>query len=159
MGEYTIRQAVSEDADAVTAMWLEMAAQHSAYDDVRWGWRDDAATSWRAHFIDSLAKADSIILVAADSAGRPVGYLMGSTGATVPSMVVRCRGEVSDMFVRPEMRRHGLGQKLLAAASETMKARGAEYVTLFVACANDRAVAFYESMGMRPVCHQMYKRL
>jgi ribosomal protein S18 acetylase RimI-like enzyme len=157
--EYTIRPATADDADAVTEMWQEMIQQHRSYDSVRWGWNKDAHVGWRQHFIESVAKENSIVLVAVDLADRPIGYLMGSTGPTVPGMTARCRGEVSDMFIRPDFRDRGIGRMLMETATEIMKSRGAVYILLYVAIANERAIDFYKSLGMQAVVHQMYKRL
>jgi len=156
---YTIRPARPDDAEPVTAMWAEMAAQHAAYDEQWWCWRDGAAGTWRDFFVESIADADSIVLVASDAAGGAVGYLLGRTRPAPPTMAVRRRGEVLDMFVRPAHRGRGVGSLLMAAAIETMKSRGAGYVVLSVACGNEEASGFYEKLGLRPVARKMYKRL
>ncbi len=156
---YTIRPATTDDADAVTEMWQETIRQHRNYDSVRWGWNEDAHVGHRRYVIESIAKENNILLVAVDSADRPMGYLMGSTGPTIPGMTARCRGEVSDLFVRSDFRDSGIGRVLMETATEIMKSRGAVYILLYVASANEQAIGFYESLGMRTIVHQMYKLL
>lgn len=156
---YTIRPATADDADAITEMWQASIRQHRSYDSVRWGWNEDAHIGHRRYVIEFIAKENSIILVAVDSADRPIGYLMGSTGPTIPGMTARCRGEVSDLFTMSDFRNRGIGRMLMETATEIMKSRGAVYILLYVAIANEQAVDFYESLGMKAIVHQMYKLL
>jgi len=140
-------------------MWLKLASQHESYDAMRWGWAPDASQSWRQHFVDSLDKNETILLVAGKDGDRLIGFLMGSIGPTAPSMKIRLRGEVSDMFVEPEFRDQGIGHRLLQSAMEIMKTKGAGYVILYVAQANEAAHRFYESMEMNVIVNQMFKPL
>jgi len=156
---YRIRDARSDDADAVTAMWLKMAAQHTAYNRVRWGWADDAEAVWRGTFKESVAKQDCVVLVAVDPADRPVGYLMAKIGPTPPIFAARHRGEVTDMFVCPSWRRKGVGKALLQRATDVVEARGAAFVVLNVASANASAIHFYETCGFRTLVQQMFMQV
>jgi ribosomal protein S18 acetylase RimI-like enzyme len=155
----TVRTARAEDAAAVAAMWADMARQHSQYDSTRWGFVEDAEAGWREHFRTMLANESNVMLVAAGPGGELAGFLIGVTGMANPLMRVRCRGEVHDMYVCREFRGQGVGRKLLAEAVRRMKARGAAYVTLLVASANEEATGFYKATGLRPVAHQMFMTL
>jgi putative acetyltransferase len=53
---------------------------------------------------------------------------------------------VSDLYVRPDQRRRGLGRALL---SEGARLLGREVVTLDVDASNPDARAFYERLGFR----------
>ncbi len=55
--------------------------------------------------------------------------------------------ELMDICVTADMRRHGLGQALLAAAMLDAKERGAESMTLEVRRGNAAAIAMYEKHG------------
>jgi ribosomal protein S18 acetylase RimI-like enzyme len=156
---FTIRPARPGDVEAASALWWAMARQHEAYDDVRWGHTADAGTAWRRYFLAELEKPDAIALVAVDGRDRPVGYLLGATGEPPPVMRVRCRGLVGGIVVRDDRRGQGVGRALMAEAERIMKSRGAAYVSLSVATANEPAIRFYESLGMQAVNRQMYKRL
>ena len=157
--EIRIRSARADDADALVPIWQEMALQHETYDDLRWGFREGASEIWHGFFVESLQREKSIALVAADEADRPVGYLLAETREPPPVMAVRCRGHVWDICVTQQYRRRGIGRRLLKRATEEMRARGADYVTLGVAVANEAARGFYESLGLRPVTHEMLMRL
>ncbi len=56
---------------------------------------------------------------------------------------------VSDLWVRSDSRRTGIGAKLLAHAEREIRSRGHETFRLRVVKSNTRAVQFYESRGWR----------
>ena len=56
---------------------------------------------------------------------------------------------VSDLWVRSDSRRLGIGAKLLAQAELEIRSRGHEIFRLRVVKSNIRAVQFYESRGWR----------
>ena len=58
-------------------------------------------------------------------------------------------GDVTELYVREEFRRHGVGARLLAAVVARLKERGAEFVTGGVAPDNADARRLYERAGFR----------
>ena len=56
---------------------------------------------------------------------------------------------VSDLWVRSDSRRTGIGANLLAHAEREMRGRGHEVFRLRVVKSNTRAVQFYQSQGWR----------
>ncbi len=156
---FTVRSATLVDVEAVTAMWLKIAEMHAAYDARRWSWCESPAEKWAKFFVDSLARDSAVILVAADQADRPVGFLIGGMTAASPVMAIRTRAEVSDLYIEPSLRRSGLGTALLNEAFERFGRRGAEQVVLNVAVANTEAIRLYEKLGLTACIQQMYKAL
>jgi ribosomal protein S18 acetylase RimI-like enzyme len=66
---------------------------------------------------------------------------------------------VSDLWVRADSRRRGVGAKLLAQAEEEIRTRGHEAFRLRVVKSNTRAVQFYEGRGwevQREFAHEKY---
>lgn len=59
------------------------------------------------------------------------------------------RGLLSDIYVRPQSRRHGHATGLARAAAEALHERGATHITLSVHVANAPARAAYERWGFR----------
>lgn len=66
---------------------------------------------------------------------------------------------IGDLVVAEELRRMGIGSRLIAAASDWAKARGAATIELEVWEFNREAEAFYESLGYQAVRHTMLKPL
>ena len=157
--DYTIRPARAADAEALEAMWLAMSRQHAGYDPERWNWAEDIGEKWRAHFLEIVDKPETVCLVAAVGDSRLIGYVMAAITEPAPVWATRRRGQVYDLFVADEHRRRGVGKKLMQAAFDELKARGAEDVILRVSKDNLPAVKHYESVGMRIVVYEMYKRL
>jgi ribosomal protein S18 acetylase RimI-like enzyme len=56
---------------------------------------------------------------------------------------------VSDLWVRSDSRRTGIGAKLLAHAEREIRSRGHDVFRLRVVKSNTRAVQFYQSQGWR----------
>ncbi len=156
---FTIRPATPADADAVVAMWQIMVDQHQAYDRLRWRMKPNAPALWRKFFLEVLAKKDSFALVAVNATGQPIGYLVANIAAPPPIVAIRSRGDIGDLFVRKEYRRHGLGRRLMNHAVKIMKSRGAEYISLYVAASNRSAVRFYKNLGLKPLVLQMCNKL
>jgi len=158
--EYTIRPARAEDAQAVTAMWAEMGAEHQQYDPQRWAFAADAGEKQREHFLRTLAdQQNGLALTATDSAGQVVGYLMAGVTEPAPVFRTKRRGQIWDLFVRPAHRGKGVGRRLMEAAVDGLKARGAEDLLLRVSADNEAAIEFYRKLGLRLVAHEMYTKL
>lgn len=54
---------------------------------------------------------------------------------------------VEDLYVEPHLRGAGIGKRLLKAALEAEKDRGAAFIKLEIALANTSALAFYRRIG------------
>jgi ribosomal protein S18 acetylase RimI-like enzyme len=156
--DVTIRPATADDADALTGMWEAMTRQHMDYDPERWGWSDDHAAAWRRRFLDTVDSSKAVIL-AAEVGGEVAGYVLAELTRPAAIWATQFRGEIGDLFVRPEFRRRGIGARLMEAVCDELKRRGAEDVLLRVARQNRAAIRRYESLGLRIVVNEMYKRL
>jgi ribosomal protein S18 acetylase RimI-like enzyme len=154
----TIRSATAEDAEAITALWQQMAEQHQCYDTSVWCWSDDAPVSWKRNLMEVIEKENILILVA-DHEGEQVGFLRGCVNDNPDIFKIRKAGEIWDVFVREDMRGRGLGRALMEAGEQALRDMGAEDMKFHVALKNPGAIKFYEKMGYKPVMYRMYKRL
>ena len=75
---------------------------------------------------------------------RPTRSLVG---VILCSRVKNDVGHVTQVCVVPELRGHGIGEKLLAASTQALRQRGFELLSLTVTQANERAVLLYERLG------------
>lgn len=138
----SLRPAVAADLDAVTRVFL--ACWHNSYvgllpPDVRDLYTPDTAGElWRRVPLDHL--------LVAEVAGRGVlGMVRFGADPDDPG-----RGHVYSLYVDPDSQGLGLGRTLLAAAGETLGARGYAQATLWVFADNTVARAFYTRLGWQP---------
>jgi [ribosomal protein S18]-alanine N-acetyltransferase len=123
---YRIRSAVLADATALVAI------ERRAFSDP---WSE-------ASFREALTAAWNFGIVAESSRGV-AGYLIGRDVAGT--------GEVLNLAVAPEHRRHGVGGSLLEAGLAAFRRRRVDEVFLEVRESNHSAQALYLARGFRPV--------
>jgi len=81
----------------------------------------------------------------ARNAGGMQGYLICSC---VPSFEYGgLLALIADLYVAPDARRSGVGQQLVHAAEDAMRARGCVHIAMEVAQKNVRAQQFYSILG------------
>jgi ribosomal-protein-alanine N-acetyltransferase len=90
----------------------------------------------------------------AELLGSPgvAGLLLQTDDADVGMAICRVAADESELItlaVRPARRRRGAGRRLLAAATDHVRAMGARTLFLEVAADNSAARALYESAGFR----------
>lgn len=131
----TVRRATAADRDLLVQLWDEFAGPGPLPP-----WVPDArALSLRE--ID-VALADGVVVLALDDTAAH-GFAAGLLRS--PALA-----EVTELYVRPDARRRGLGRTLLAAVVGALREQGAEYVNVEVAPDNGVARTVYEHAGFRP---------
>src|SRR5436305_1289580 len=83
--------------------------------------------------------ASGVVLLVEDDEG-PVGHAI----VAAPD---RGRAHVTDVYVRPRGRRHGVAKALLSEAAVELAERGVRYVSLDVLTSNADARAVWERLG------------
>jgi GNAT superfamily N-acetyltransferase len=130
--------ASDDDADAVAALLL-------AFRDW-WGRDHPSAASVQRSVTRLLADPNTEFLLAApDDDAPPGGVCQLRYRHSVWTGTDDCALE--DLFVREELRRHGLGRLLVEAALARARARGCARMEVDVNEANPSAMALYEGLG------------
>jgi ribosomal protein S18 acetylase RimI-like enzyme len=82
---------------------------------------------------------------------RRTGFRLGLAilGEEIVGVTMTHEEWVSDLWVRKDVRRIGVGGRLLAEAEREIRSRGHETFRLRVVKSNIRAVHFYETQGWR----------
>ncbi len=83
-----------------------------------------------------------VLFVARNGDREPVGYC----AATVQGG----SGEVDSLFVHPEERGRGLGERLLTSALDWLDEQACETVRILVAAGNEEVIDFYGRHGFAP---------
>ena len=106
-----------------------------------------------------LGQEDRVVLVAEDATGASpagedpplVGYATGLVSVWPPLWKTQRVGEVGDVFVVPDRRRHGVGRALMQGVIEALSRRGVEVLRAPVPVRNDGTTALLRSLSFEPV--------
>ena len=94
---------------------------------------------------DGFGPDPAFTAVIAEHAGLPAGYaLFWPTYDT--EWAIR-GGWLSDLYMLPQARRHGIARRLMAEVAARTVAQGGRYLTWLVRAENRRARAFYRTLG------------
>jgi ribosomal protein S18 acetylase RimI-like enzyme len=118
-----IRSATAVDIPAVLALWHDAGAEPSR--------TDDPASLGR------LIEVDPSSLLVAESEGRIVGSVIAGWDGW--------RGSIYRLAVDPDMRRTGLGRRLVAAAEARLAEVGARRLQAIVSASQGPARQFWKS--------------
>jgi GNAT superfamily N-acetyltransferase len=136
-----IRPAVPDDAAAIANLVYELAVYENLEHEVK-GTADD----FRRHLFGSSPRAEVIM---AEIDGEPVGYALAfptfSTFQCQPGLFLE------DLYVRPAHRGRGIGKALLRTLARQAREHGFIKIEWLVLKWNAPAIAFYRSLGARPL--------
>ena len=130
------RRATPAEADAV----VELVRQHNAE-------QDEPTEHFTAESLirDGFGDDATLTPLVAEQEGRLVGFALLHVAYEVPWAA---RGlYLTDLFVLPEARRHGIGRALVAACAREAKSQGRSYVWWVSKPWNEEARAFYDALG------------
>ena len=105
--------------------------------------RECFSRPWTAEQLKSQMRDAQHEFIATMDGGRVLGY--------VGLMYVLDEGYISNVAVRPEARRQGIGDALIDALAEKAKALKLAFLTLEVRESNAPAIALYAKHGFHPV--------
>lgn len=133
-----VRPARVEDAAALHALMVALSADQGDPTDL---------LTPRQVAREILGEARAIVVVAEAADAALIGYATGhptyETGHAEAGLYV------GDLYVRPEHRRQGVAQALLAALARAGHARGARHLWLTAREGNTAAHALYRRLGAR----------
>lgn len=137
-GRLTIRKASVKDTDALLAVEAACFA--------RGPYRNHLFE--RAQY-DYYVRNPGAIVLLATSAGESVGSLTATVGGGARSGT----GRILSLGVVPQLRRQGIGRKILERGLKLLRERGCERIFLEVAAKEEPAVRLFESIGFKPKRH------
>jgi ribosomal protein S18 acetylase RimI-like enzyme len=134
----TIRLARAEDLDAVLELWGGARSAHAVTEDT-------------PERVLRVIEAGAVLVAETD------GAIVGAVIAAFDGW----RGNFYRLAVAPEVRRRGIGARLVAAGEERLRAAGAPRITALVAFADADVRAFWASVGYEadPVMGRMVRSL
>lgn len=153
-GEIVIRPAREEDREFVAQLVSSLLEFGSP------AWTDSTrlVPGFRKVLADAVSNQDdrAAVLIAQDADGGRLGFVSVKVREDVAGME---RGHVADLAVTENSRRRGVGRALMRAAEAWARERGLLQLSLDVWSANERARAFYASLGYSAESLCLFKRL
>jgi len=158
----TVRPALSQDAEAIAATFLESAEFHACLDPERYSTPalETIAKRYREEKRSPQALALGITFVA-ELRGEVIGFIDARLEQSPDAMHQRmfyCH--VAEIAVSWRYRNQGAGERLLRAAEDWGRSHGARFASLEHHAANTRAGGFYQQrMGYSVAAITLIKRL
>jgi GNAT superfamily N-acetyltransferase len=143
-----VRAATREDAEAIAAMAGELAAAVA----------DPPPEIDVAHFLDEALGPDPWCQgFVAERGSLLVGYALVCRGCEAHTGQRRLW--LADLFVRPSVRRSGVGRALMGAVAGHALASGCAFICWELWSRNDAGAAFYHSLAAEKVTDVIQLRL
>jgi len=124
MAEFDIREARTDEVEAILALWQATGSGPSITDTPE-------------HLAMVTAKSPDLFLVA-EAGGRLVGSIIGGWD--------NWRGHIYRLAVHPDFRRRGLARALTDEIERRLRARGARRIYALAATKQEMGVRFWESL-------------
>lgn len=155
--EARVRPATLADWPGAQAILREADDLHAAFAPEYFRSGERPPDEWRTWLSDSA----SAVLLAETPDAAPVGLVVVRVYDTPrsPTMVPRRRGHVETLVVAARHRRRGLGRRLMEAAADWARRKGAVELVLTTWTGNAAADAFYARLGYRPLSNVLSRTL
>jgi len=153
-GEIVIRPAREEDREFVA----QFASSLLEFGSPAWEDATSLAPGFRVVLRDAVSNQDAraAVFIAVDPNGGRLGFVSVEVREDVTGTE---RAHVADLAVTEDSRRLGVGRALMYAAEAWARARGLAVLSLDVWSTNERARAFYGSLGYSAESLCLFKRL
>jgi ribosomal protein S18 acetylase RimI-like enzyme len=152
-----VRRAEPRDLDRLAALWTAIAAHHAPLDPL-FAMRRGAESELSALLGAILRDPDAAVHVY-EADGDLVGLCIVRIAHAPPIMEETQRAEITDLGVREDRRRLGIGRRLVRSALDWLSLRGVERVEVRVATANAEGQAFWRALGFDDLMDVLHRRL
>lgn len=170
-----VRRARMQEIDRVAALWSLITEHHADLDPLFRMRSGPVAAGELRELLRALQRdPDAEILVFdpspdpssnAGSKAEPAeavtldGLCIVRIDRAAPILEETERAEITDLGVRPALRRQGIARRLVEEAMAWVRDRGVERVEIQVATGNREGQAFWRAMGYTDLMDVLHKRL
>lgn len=141
-----VRTASTNDLEGILSLnksLFDYETKFSSEYNLDWTYSDVG----RRYFKSRLEGASSIVAVAVIDK-KIVGYVL-SFIATYPFRAENPIAEIENMFISPEYRGKGIGEKLIGEIKRQAKEKGVKRIKVAALANNDLAIRFYKKCGFK----------
>jgi ribosomal protein S18 acetylase RimI-like enzyme len=161
--EGRVRVARMQEIDLVAALWALITEHHAGLDPLFSMRRGPVAEGELRELLRGLSRDSDAQIFVYEEADGEKGTLEGLCIVRIdrapPILVETERAEITDLGVRPALRRRGVARRLVEAAMAWVRDRGVERVEIQVASGNREGQAFWRAMGYTDLMDVLHKRL
>ncbi|MBW2426029.1 MAG: GNAT family N-acetyltransferase [Deltaproteobacteria bacterium] len=158
-GRGRVREARLQEIDVVAALWALITEHHSALDPLFRMRRGPVAEGELRELLRALHRDPDATILVFDRDDSLQGICIVRIDRAPPILEETERAEITDLGVRPELRRQGVGRRLVREAEAWARDRGVSRVELQVAHGNREGQAFWRAMGYGDLMDVLHKRL
>ncbi len=152
-----VRPARMRDLDRIAAMWTAITRHHEQLDPL-FRMRPDADGELRELLSGMLRDVDVELLVY-DVDGDLPGMCIVRVDCAPPILEETERAEITDLSVREDSRRSGIGSTLVAEAVRWAKDRGIARLEVQVAHGNREGQGFWRNLGFADLMDVLHRRI
>jgi len=159
IAEGRVRSARMREIDCVAALWALITEHHAGLDPLFQMRRGPVAGGELRELLGALFRDPDAEILVFDVAGTPEGLLIVRVDRAAPILEETERAEITDLGVRPGMRRRGIARMLLEEAQAWVRDRGVSRIEIQVAHGNVEGQAFWRAMGYGDLMDVLHKRV
>jgi ribosomal protein S18 acetylase RimI-like enzyme len=152
MAEVTYRLSQEADLPVIAGMYDNMDAYFRQF-SYRFPEVENVGQAWLDSFRRTLGRF-SVVYVA-ELENKVVGFMLGRVKRVAPYLGGVLVGELSDMWVEPEARRYGIGEKLSRLTIDWLREQKVHSVEVQILEGNQPIWRLYEKMGFQPELRQI----
>ena len=154
-----VRSARSQEIDLVAALWVLITAHHAALDPLFQMRRGAVADAELRDLLRALQRDPDAEILVYDLEGRLEGLCIVRIDHAAPILEETERAEITDLGVRPALRRRGIATRLVEEAQAWVVDRGVARIEIQVAHGNLEGQAFWRARGYADFMDVLHKRV
>ena len=155
----SIRRATEGDAPALGQLGALLLRAHHAFDPLRFMAPGRNPEAGYGGFLSSQLSDDDVAVFVAERDGAVIGYVYAGLEPRSWKELRDACGFIHDVAVQETGRRSGVATRLIDAAVEWLRSRGAPRVVLWSAYQNEGAQQLFERLGFRRTMVEMTREL
>jgi ribosomal protein S18 acetylase RimI-like enzyme len=159
VGAVSIRGAAPADVAAIGRLGALLVRVHHDLDPQRFIAAAPDTEKRYSWFLGTQLEEPNVIILVAEQDGEVIGYTYSGVEGNDYMALRGPAGVVYDIVVDPAHRKQGVGQMLLAATVDALKARGSPRVVLSTAERNASAQRLFDRAGFRRTMIEMTREV
>ena len=154
-----VRPARMQEIDLVAALWALITVHHAALDPLFRMRRGPLADGELRELLRALQRDPDAEILVYDLEGTLVGLCIVRIDHAPPILEETERAEITDLGVRPALRRRGIATRLVDEAQAWVSDRGVARIEIQVAHGNHEGQAFWRARGFADFMDVLHKRV